>query len=107
MLLSPFLISIFECRKVLHSNDYLFAKIGVDTAENQPLKVPGECTCIACQNNALTCNRHPKGWTQERLVEDIRAIGRGHDNNLPFYCKRSYAEYGFFSFFLKWPFATQ
>ena len=34
-ILSFFLISIFECRKILHSNEYLVAKIGVDTADNE------------------------------------------------------------------------
>jgi hypothetical protein len=33
-MLSSFLISIFECRKILHSNEYLMVKIVDDTAEN-------------------------------------------------------------------------
>ena len=38
-MLSSFLISIFECRKILHSNEYSLEKIGFDTAENGSLKV--------------------------------------------------------------------
>ena len=33
----PFLNLLFE--KIAYSNEYLLAKIGVDTAENEPLKV--------------------------------------------------------------------
>ena len=36
--LFPFSKSIFECRRILHSNEYLIANIGFDTAENEPSK---------------------------------------------------------------------
>ena len=44
-MLSSFLISIFECRKILNSNEYLIAAIGVDMSENGPfhLGVENEC----------------------------------------------------------------
>ena len=35
----PFSTSIFECRRILNSNEYSLAKIRFDTAENEPLKV--------------------------------------------------------------------
>ena len=34
-----FSTSIFECRRILHSNEYLLAKFGFETAENEPCKV--------------------------------------------------------------------
>ena len=36
----PFLNILFE--KIAYSNEYLLAKIGVDTAENEPLEVWGK-----------------------------------------------------------------
>ena len=36
----PFLNLLFE--QIANSNEYLLAKIGVDTAENEPLQVWGE-----------------------------------------------------------------
>ena len=36
----PFLNLLFE--QIANSNEYLLAKIGVDTAENEPLEVWGE-----------------------------------------------------------------
>ena len=36
----PFLNLLFE--KIAYSNEYLLAKIGVDTAENEPLEVWGK-----------------------------------------------------------------
>ena len=51
----PFLNLLFE--QIAYSNEYLLAKIGVDTAENEPLEVyickPKFVTCITCN---ITCN---------------------------------------------------
>ena len=44
------------------SNEYLLAKIGVDTAENEPLEVyickPKFVTCITCNVTCNTCNEN-------------------------------------------------
>ena len=56
----PFLNLLFETDS--YSNEYLLAKIGVDTAENEPLEVyickPKFVTCITCNITCNTCNEN-------------------------------------------------
>ena len=65
------------------SNEYLLAKIGVDTAENEPLEVyickPKFVTCITCNVTCNTCNKnlhvkhakvHREGRRQEGGEDD-------------------------------------
>ena len=63
--------------KIHHSNEYLIAKIGVDTVENEPSKVS---SCLPTQGNEILqkfCGVPPLQVGSERSKRAVHLLERG------------------------------